>query len=304
MPLVFTLAFRNLFHDRLRFIATVIGIVFSIVLVTVQMGLYLGLRTHGDDDDRSCVRRPLDHAARHQVLRGSIAAGHARALPRAFGQRRGRRDSRRDRICGLANTERRDDPGFRHRFGPACRRPAAVEPGGRPDRGAIDPERGRSRQILFRSARRLGDRRDRRDPPAGGAGGGRHQRHPFVHHDAVRFHGRRSGAGSHRRSVRARPPIFLVRLEPGCRSRSRSPPAHFEHCRRRGADHGRVSRTQPHVLAVRHRRRRCAVRRRVARRDRRHRHRRADALFQHEGAPERVRHPARHRFVRDDTSTR
>ena len=42
MPLVFTLAYRNLFHDRLRFIATVIGIVFSIVLVTVQMGLYLG----------------------------------------------------------------------------------------------------------------------------------------------------------------------------------------------------------------------------------------------------------------------
>ncbi|WP_291845333.1 ABC transporter permease [Bradyrhizobium sp.] len=42
MPLVFTLALRNLFHDRLRFVATVIGIVFSIVLVTVQMGLYLG----------------------------------------------------------------------------------------------------------------------------------------------------------------------------------------------------------------------------------------------------------------------
>jgi putative ABC transport system permease protein len=42
MPLVFKLAFRNLFHDRLRLIATVIGIVFSIVLVTVQMGLYLG----------------------------------------------------------------------------------------------------------------------------------------------------------------------------------------------------------------------------------------------------------------------
>lgn len=42
MPLIVTIAFRNLFHDRLRFIATVIGIVFSIVLVTVQMGLYLG----------------------------------------------------------------------------------------------------------------------------------------------------------------------------------------------------------------------------------------------------------------------
>jgi putative ABC transport system permease protein len=42
MPLIFTLAARNLFHDRLRFVATLVGIVFSMVLVTVQMGLYLG----------------------------------------------------------------------------------------------------------------------------------------------------------------------------------------------------------------------------------------------------------------------
>lgn len=42
MPLNLTLASRNLFHDRLRFIATTIGIVFSVVLVMVQMGLYLG----------------------------------------------------------------------------------------------------------------------------------------------------------------------------------------------------------------------------------------------------------------------
>jgi putative ABC transport system permease protein len=42
MPLMFRLASRNLFHDRLRFIATIVGIVFSIVLVTVQMGLYVG----------------------------------------------------------------------------------------------------------------------------------------------------------------------------------------------------------------------------------------------------------------------
>jgi putative ABC transport system permease protein len=44
MSLTFTLASRNLFHDRLRFVATVIGIVFSIVLVTIQLGLYLGFR--------------------------------------------------------------------------------------------------------------------------------------------------------------------------------------------------------------------------------------------------------------------
>src|SRR5256885_1804678 len=55
MPLVFTLAFRNLFHDRLRFIATVIGIVFSIVLVTVQMGLYLGFG--------QMVTTMIDHAS-------------------------------------------------------------------------------------------------------------------------------------------------------------------------------------------------------------------------------------------------
>ncbi len=42
MPLNFTLASRNLFHDRIRFIATMVGIVFSVVLVMVQMGLYLG----------------------------------------------------------------------------------------------------------------------------------------------------------------------------------------------------------------------------------------------------------------------
>jgi len=55
MPLVFKLAFRNLFHDRLRLIATLIGIVFSIVLVSVQMGLYLGFG--------QMVTTMIDHAS-------------------------------------------------------------------------------------------------------------------------------------------------------------------------------------------------------------------------------------------------
>jgi putative ABC transport system permease protein len=42
MPLNFVLASRNLFQDRVRFTATMIGIVFAVVLVMVQMGLYLG----------------------------------------------------------------------------------------------------------------------------------------------------------------------------------------------------------------------------------------------------------------------
>lgn len=39
------LAFRNLFHDRVRLLVTLIGILFSIVLVAVQLGLYIGART-------------------------------------------------------------------------------------------------------------------------------------------------------------------------------------------------------------------------------------------------------------------
>src|SRR6478672_3090278 len=42
MSLVYTLASRNLFHDRLRFLASLTGIVFSVVLVMVQLGLYFG----------------------------------------------------------------------------------------------------------------------------------------------------------------------------------------------------------------------------------------------------------------------
>ena len=40
--MILTLAFRNLFHDRIRLIVTLVGILFSIVLVAVQLGLYLG----------------------------------------------------------------------------------------------------------------------------------------------------------------------------------------------------------------------------------------------------------------------
>jgi len=54
MPLIVRLSWRNLIHDRLRFVATVIGIVFSIVLVTVQMGLFLSFER--------MVTTMIDHA--------------------------------------------------------------------------------------------------------------------------------------------------------------------------------------------------------------------------------------------------
>src|SRR5262249_28922294 len=36
------LAWRNLFHDRVRLVVTLTGIVFAIVLIVVQVGLFLG----------------------------------------------------------------------------------------------------------------------------------------------------------------------------------------------------------------------------------------------------------------------
>jgi putative ABC transport system permease protein len=41
VPLFVMLAFRNLFYDRVRFAATLVGVVMSVVLVTVQIGLYV-----------------------------------------------------------------------------------------------------------------------------------------------------------------------------------------------------------------------------------------------------------------------
>jgi len=37
-----SLAVRNLFHDKIRFVVTIVGIVFSVVLVAVQAGLFIG----------------------------------------------------------------------------------------------------------------------------------------------------------------------------------------------------------------------------------------------------------------------
>src|ERR1700758_66288 len=54
MSLILTLASRNLFHDRVRLIATVVGIVFSIVLVTVQLGVFLSFQ--------DMVTTMIDHA--------------------------------------------------------------------------------------------------------------------------------------------------------------------------------------------------------------------------------------------------
>jgi putative ABC transport system permease protein len=52
--MILTLAFRNLFHDKIRLAVTLIGILFSIVLVAVQLGLYLG--------SSNMITSNIDHA--------------------------------------------------------------------------------------------------------------------------------------------------------------------------------------------------------------------------------------------------
>jgi putative ABC transport system permease protein len=54
MSLIVKIASRNLLQDRLRFIATIVGIVFSIVLVNIQMGLFLSFER--------MVTTMIDHA--------------------------------------------------------------------------------------------------------------------------------------------------------------------------------------------------------------------------------------------------
>jgi putative ABC transport system permease protein len=97
MSLAPKLAFRNLIHDRLRLIATVIGIVFSIVLVTVQMGLYVSFERmvtvmidHADADlwivprGTKCFEDPsmLDDRERFRAL---AVDGVATAVPLVIG---------------------------------------------------------------------------------------------------------------------------------------------------------------------------------------------------------------------------
>jgi putative ABC transport system permease protein len=54
MSLILQLASRNLFQDRLRFTATIVGVVFSIVLITIQLGLFLSFE--------NMVTTMIDHA--------------------------------------------------------------------------------------------------------------------------------------------------------------------------------------------------------------------------------------------------
>ena len=44
LPLILTVAFRNLSYDKLRLLASISGIAFAVLLVGVQLGLFFGAK--------------------------------------------------------------------------------------------------------------------------------------------------------------------------------------------------------------------------------------------------------------------
>ena len=189
MSLAFKLAFRNLFHDRLRLIATVIGIVFSIVLVTVQMGLYLGfgrmvtvMIDHAGADlwimprGTKCFEDPSLLDARERIRALSVA-GVAAAIPVVIGFADWRTPTGASTPVFVVGSDLR---------GGGLQPWNVVE--GRVE-VAFHPRRRRGRPLLFRPSgtTRVGEYAEIRHQSVQVAGG--HQRHPLVHHHALCVHG-------------------------------------------------------------------------------------------------------------------
>ena len=79
------LAERNLFHDRVRLAVTLTGVVFAVVLIVVQLGLYVGfsqattaLVDHSRADLWVVAKNVALHRAGHSLLRaqGLYGARH------------------------------------------------------------------------------------------------------------------------------------------------------------------------------------------------------------------------------------
>jgi putative ABC transport system permease protein len=121
MSLIPKLAFRNLFQDPLRLIATVVGIGFSMVLVTVQIGLYVSFQ--------KMVTVMIDHAGadlwivprgsksfedpswldEHERFRALSISGVLEAVPLVVGLGRWRAPSGATSPVFIVGADKRDD---------------------------------------------------------------------------------------------------------------------------------------------------------------------------------------------------
>jgi hypothetical protein len=153
MPMIPKLAYRNLFHDRLSLIVTLVGIVFSVVLVAVQFGIYLGSENR--------IAAMLDQAKGDLwvVALGtksfddpSLLSGRERHAVLSTPGCRQRRGTRR-RLRQLAQDQGRLDRGPAGRLRDHARQRPAVERHARQRERARCPVRGGDRQHLFHRTR-------------------------------------------------------------------------------------------------------------------------------------------------------
>ena len=300
LPVLLTLASRNLFHDRVRLIATVVGIVFSIVLVTVQLGVFVSFER--------MITMMIDHAqadfwiapARNQELRGILAAGagasdfrpcRSTASAEVIAGHR--------RLCVVAQAEwRRVDAGLRRRR--AAPAPPDCSPGTW-SKAVLTicrrPTRSRSTAPISSSSgsRRSASYAEINNQKARVAVG--HQRHPLVHDHAACLHVARARAQLPRRAAEQ------GQLISSCASRRTPMPPRSAAGSRRTCPTPRCSR--PTEFRSRSRlfwlfdtgAGAALPGKRHPRHHRRHHHRRADALFEHEGPSQGICDAARHRLV-------
>jgi putative ABC transport system permease protein len=105
MPMIPKLAYRNLFHDRLSLVVTLVGIVFSVVLVAVQFGIYLGSENRIAAMLDQAKGGPVGGGARHQEFRRSLSALGPRAARGTVDARRRQRRGAGGRLRQLAQAE-------------------------------------------------------------------------------------------------------------------------------------------------------------------------------------------------------
>ncbi len=118
--MILTLAMRNLFHDRVRLAVTLIGILFSIVLVAVQLGLYFGAsriitsvidRSHADLWITAYGAKSLEESGilvgneRYQAL---STPGVANAVPLIATFNRWQKKSGGSQLCVVIGTDIED----------------------------------------------------------------------------------------------------------------------------------------------------------------------------------------------------
>ena len=118
--MILTLALRNLFHDRIRLAVTLVGILFSVVLVAVQLGLYAGTSkmivsmVEQADAELWVVPYGADSFEGSGVMTGSerhtalSTPGVARAVPIVAAFTKWQRPTGGEQLCVVVGTDAAD----------------------------------------------------------------------------------------------------------------------------------------------------------------------------------------------------